>query len=152
MADSTRLLVFAGAALADVEELPGGVRVLIDGADDVFVVTPTLTSRLQWLATDIDTARHEADERLNTVLGHLESTGVAARGAVGDDVLLTAMTEHIHGFQPHHLLIALRSGEQADWNERGLTDRVRETYGIPTTVFEIDAQGHVVAKDEDAGA
>jgi hypothetical protein len=56
MADAHRLLVLAGAALADLEELPPSVGTLIDTADEVFVLTPTLTSRLQWLVSDIDRA------------------------------------------------------------------------------------------------
>jgi hypothetical protein len=69
-------------------------------------------------------------------------------GALGDDELMTAITEHIRDFQPDHLLIALRSAEHADWNERGLIDRVGGTFHVPITVFEIDPEGHLVARDE----
>ena len=39
----------------------------------VLVMTPRLVSRLQWLASDTDRARYEADERLSTVLGQIRS-------------------------------------------------------------------------------
>ena len=74
MADSsegTRLLIATGAAAAAVEEVPPLVRALIGTASEVLVMTPVLTSRLRWIASDTDRARYEADERLGVVLGHV---------------------------------------------------------------------------------
>ena len=140
-----RLLVLAGAAVADVDELPGSVREAIDAADEVFVVTPTLPTRLQWLLSDTDPARHEADARLDTVLGQLRSQGVEAEGVPGDETPETAIEDHVRAFQPDHILVALRSPEHAAWQERGLLERTVDKFSIPTTVFEIDADGRVVA-------
>jgi hypothetical protein len=139
-----RLLVLAGAAVADAEELPGSIREAIDAADEVFVVTPTLPTRLEWLVSDTDRARHEADARLDTVLGHLRSQGVEAEGTTGDETPETAIEDHVRAFQPDHMLLALRSPEHAAWQERGLLARMVEKVSIPMTVFEIDADGRVV--------
>jgi hypothetical protein len=68
----TRLLIVTGAAVAEVEELPPLVRSLIESASEILVVAPVLPGRLQWLASDTDRVRHEADERLRTVVSHLE--------------------------------------------------------------------------------
>jgi hypothetical protein len=38
---------------------------------------------------------------------------------------------------------ALRSSEDAGWQERGLLDKVRERFRLPITVFEIGAEGEV---------
>jgi hypothetical protein len=54
-----------------VDEIPFGVRTLIDAADEVMVVAPSLPARLDWIMSDIDRATKRADERLRTVLGHL---------------------------------------------------------------------------------
>jgi hypothetical protein len=75
-----RLLFVADAAVADVGELPAGVRAVIDAAAEVYVVTPTLPGRLAWLADDVDRFRHVADERLDTVLDQMRSIGVHPRG------------------------------------------------------------------------
>ncbi len=149
MSSVTRLLVLVGAAVAVIEELPPSIRALIDEAEDVFVVTPTLTSRLEWLVSDTDRARRAADERLDTVLGQLRSADVGARGAVGDDTPLTAIEDHVRAFEPDHILLALRSSEHADWQERGLLDRVANRFRLPMTVFEIGPEGRVV--DSSAG-
>jgi hypothetical protein len=52
-----RLLVVSDAAIADVDQLPGSVRALIDAAGELFVVTPNLPGRISWLADDLDASR-----------------------------------------------------------------------------------------------
>jgi hypothetical protein len=140
----TRLLIVTGAAVAEVEVLPPHVRSLIESSSEILVVTPVLPSRLQWLASDTDRVRHEADERLGTVIGHLEELApeTAATGAIGDETPLSAFTDAVRRFQPDHILLALRAADHSAWQERGLTDRVRE-FDIPLTTFEIDRAGGV---------
>jgi hypothetical protein len=143
----TRLLIVTGAAVAEVEELPPLVRSLIESASEILVVTPVLPGWLQWLASDTDRVRHEADERLRTVISHLEELApkAATAGAVGDETPLSAFADAVRRFRPDHILLALRASDHAAWQERGLTDRVREGFHIPLTIFEIDRVGHVPA-------
>jgi hypothetical protein len=138
----TRLLIATGEAAASEYELPRLVRGLIENASELLVITPMLIGRLQWLASDTDRARYEADERLSTVLGHVEALAGEAeiRGRVGDDTPFTAFADAIRDFLPDHILIALRSRDHSGWQERGLLDEIRE-FGIPTTVFELDRAG-----------
>jgi hypothetical protein len=140
----TRLLIVTGAAAAEVDELPPHVRSLIESASEILVVTPVLPSRLQWLASDTDRVRHEADERLETVIGQVEELApdAAATGTIGDETPLSAFTDAVRRFQPNHILLALRAADHSAWQERGLTDRVRELH-IPLTTFEIDRAGRV---------
>jgi hypothetical protein len=138
-----RLLIATGEAVADIDALPPLVRALIDAASDVLVITPILPSGLQWLVSDTDRARHEADERLRTVLGHMEEMDVPAEGHVGDETPLTAFDDAVDEFGPDHIVVALRSSEHAGWQERGLLDKVRERFRLPVTVFEVGPQGGV---------
>lgn len=138
-----RLLVVTGVAVAEVNEVPARVRRLLETAADILVVTPILPGYFQWWASDTDRARHEADERLNTVLGHMEKMKVPAEGRVGDEDPLMAFDDAVRTFRPDHIVIALRSSEHADWHERDLVEAVRARFGLPVTVFEIDPQGHV---------
>ena len=138
-----RLLVATGAALADVDELPPLVRRLLETASDVFVITPILPGRLALWASDTDRVRVQADERLNAVLGHMEQMDVPAGGRVGDEAPLVAFDDAVRDFRPDHILIALRGADHAGWQERGLVDRVRESFHLPITIFEIAAGGHV---------
>lgn len=142
-----RLLVATGAAVADVEELPPLVRGLLDAASDVLVITPILPGALQWLVSDTDRARHEADERLNAVLGQMAELDVPAKGRVGDETPLTAIEDAVRHFEPDHMLIALRSGEDAGWQERDLVDQIRARFRIPITILEIGPAGRVPRRD-----
>src|SRR5215211_3462234 len=51
-----RLLIAAGEAADSADALPFGVRELIDTSDEVLVVTPTLPTRFEWLASATDNA------------------------------------------------------------------------------------------------
>ncbi len=142
-----RLLFIADAAVADMDELPAAVRAVIDAAAELYVVTPTLPGRLAWLADDVDRFRHIADERLDTVLDHMRSlsahvTGVAARGSV-----TTVIADAVDEFEPDHILIALRSPEHANWQERKLIAHVEERFGLPLTTYAVDLEGHTSIAD-----
>lgn len=130
-----KLLIAAGELASGPDELPPGVRGLIDAADEILVVTPTLPGRLDWLASATDRAREQADKRLQGVLGHLDEMDSEARGAVGSDDPLDALADPVREFAPDHLLIALRGGEGAGWQEKGLLDQIHERFGLPMTVF-----------------
>src|SRR4051812_25239410 len=119
-----RLLFVADAAVADVDDLPPAVRAVIDAAADVYVLTPTLPGRLAWLADDVDRFRHVADERLDTVLGHVRSIGAHASGLAGRGSVPLVIADAVAEFDPDHVLIALRSPEHAHWQERKLIQHI----------------------------
>lgn len=140
--DGTRLLIATGGAAASEDVLPPLVRSLIASAAEIVVMTPALTSRLEWLASDTNRASFEADERLASVLGHVEALAPDAEvhARLGDDTPVTAFSDAIREFAPDHILIALRGRDHSGWQERGLIDRIR-TFGVPITVFELDRVG-----------
>ena len=142
-----RLLFVADAAVADVDELPPAVRAVIDAAAEVYVVTPTLPGRLAWLADDIDRYRHVADERLDTVLGHMHSIDVHASGLAGRGSVLTPIADAVAKFQPDHILLALRSPEHANWQERRLIEHIEARFGLPVTTYAVDLRGHTSTAD-----
>ena len=134
-----RLHIATGGTVSSLGELPESIRALVESASDVFVVTPSLPTRLQWLASDTDGSSRKADARLNAVLSQLGSIDVEAAGQVGADDPLTAFDDAIREFAPDHILIGLRSVDQAGWQERGLLDSVIANFHLPTTVFEINS-------------
>jgi hypothetical protein len=132
-----KLLIAVGEAAASTVEVPPAVRAVVDAAGEVFVVAPSLPSRLDWLSSDTDAAHRRADERLRTVLGQLGEMGAEARGAVGSDEPLEALGDAIRAFEPDHLLIALRPSRASGWQEQGLVERIVERFGLPVTVFQV---------------
>jgi len=137
-----RLLFVADAAVADVGQLPPPVRAIIDAAAAVYVLTPTLPGRLAWLADEVDRVRHVADERLDTVLGHMHSIGAHASGAAARGSVLTVVADAVAEFKPDHILVALRSSEHANWQERGLVKHIEQRFGLPVTTYAVDPRGH----------
>ena len=131
---SSRLLIAAGE-VASVDSLPFGIQALIDAADEILVVTPTLPGRFEWLASATDKAREQADQRLDAILGQLDELGSDAAGVVGSDDPIEGIADAVREFQPDHLLIALRSSQRAGWQERGLLDQIQNRFSIPMTVF-----------------
>ena len=132
-----RLLIAAGEAADSADALPFGVRELIDAADEVLVVTPTLPTRFEWLASATDKAREQADERLQAVLGQIEELGTQASGTVGADDPLLAFEDALAAFHADHILVGLRPPDHAGWQERGLLDELLRRFGLPVTVFSL---------------
>jgi hypothetical protein len=134
-----RLLIAGGESASSPRELPFGVRELIDAADEILVVTPRLPRRFEWLASATDKATEHADKRLQPVLGQLADIGSEASGMVGADDPLLAFEDAIRDFAPDHLLIALRAGGDAGWQERGLLDQLQQRFGLPMTAFSLES-------------
>ncbi len=123
-----------------MEQLPYGIRALIEAAGQIMVISPSLPGRIDWLTSATDKATEQADERLRAVLGHLDELGADARGRVGADDPLVAFEDAIREFEPDHILIGLRPADRAGWQERGLLDLIQERFAIPMTVFQVPGE------------
>lgn len=132
-----KLLIAAGEAATGPEQVPPGVRMLIDAAEEILVIAPALPGRFEWLASATDRAREQADDRLQAVLGQIAEMGAPARGAVAADDPLLAVADAVAAFHPTQILIALRAGDRAGWQERGLLDQIVERFDVPVTVFQL---------------
>jgi hypothetical protein len=135
-----RLLIAVGQAASSTEDLPFGVRELIQTAEEILVVTPALPTRFEWLASATDKAHNQADQRLGEVLGQLGELGRSATGSVGADDPLLAFEDVLVGFAADHILVALRAPERSGWQERGLLDQLLDRFGLPVTVFTLPAE------------
>ncbi|MGH2968952.1 MAG: universal stress protein [Solirubrobacteraceae bacterium] len=142
-----RLLFVADSAVADVRDLPPSVRTVIDTAAELYIVPPTLPGRIAWLADDVDRFRQVADERLDTVLGHMHSIGASASGAPRRGSILTVIADAVAEFEPDHILIALRSSEHANWQERKVIEHIEARFDLPVTTYTVDPHGHTLTAD-----
>ena len=135
---SDRILIAAAESTSLPEQLPTGIRLLIDSADEILVLSPRLPSRLEWLASDTDKARQEADQRLGRVMGQLEDLGADVEGGMlGADDPMLAFEDAIARFNPTHIMIGLRAEDRAGWQESKLLDSLWEKVEIPITIFEM---------------
>jgi hypothetical protein len=145
-----RVLVLTNEDLAEANEVPEAIRPLVDEAEDVYVVAPTLTTWMQWLTDDRDGATARADERLKTVFDHMCAGGLKPRGAVGAEDQVTAVADALARFDADLIVLRLHlpgSGHE-NWRERKVAEKLRSHFDIPTRVFYFDDQGRAVGSEQ----
>lgn len=135
---SNRLLIAIGEAPATSDQMPEGISLLLHEADEIIVLSPRMPSRLEWLASDTDKSKQEADQRLERVLGQLEAMGTNVEGGtVGADDPVLAFEDAIARFSPNHILVGLRPDERAGWQEDQLAQKLWDRISIPLTIFDL---------------
>jgi len=144
------VLVLTNEDLADANEVPESVRPLLDDADDVYVVAPTLTTWMQWLTDDRDTALVAADERLRTVFAHMRAGGLKPHGEVGAENQVTAIADALAEFDADLIVLRLHApgSEHENWREHRVAEKVRSHFDVPTIVFYFDREGRVLEREE----
>ena len=145
-----RVLVLTNETLADANEVPEAIRPLIDAAEEIYVIAPTLTTWLQWVATDVDRARVLADERLQTVFDHMHAGGLKPKGTVGAMDQVVAISDALADFDADLIVLRLHAPGSKDenWREHRVAEKVRSHFDIPTMVFFFDDEGQVVGREE----
>jgi hypothetical protein len=145
-----RVLVLTNEDLAEANEVPEAIRPLVGQAEEIFVIAPTLTTWLQWVATDIDGARVAADQRLHTVFDHMHADGLRPVGTVGAENQLVAIADALAEFDADLIVLRLHApeGGRESWHEHGIAARVRSHFDLPTKAFFFDDEGRVVGSQE----
>src|SRR5688500_10084842 len=111
-----RVLVVTSEDLAEDNEVPQPIRPLVADAEEIYVVTPTLTSRMQWLTDEKDQARTDADERLRTVFAHMHADGLEPHGTVGAEDPVTAISDALADFDADLIVLRLHAPGSAHEN------------------------------------
>jgi hypothetical protein len=128
--ESKRILVVANET-AEGAQLHETVLARGNGSAEVHVVSPALNSRLRHWISDVDQARHAAEDRLVKCLGRLRDAGLDARGSVGDSDPLQAIADALHSFPADEIVVATHPEERSNWLERDLVERARSRYALP---------------------
>jgi hypothetical protein len=136
--DERRILVVANETVGGqklrsmIEERSRGIRT------EVLVCTPALNSRLRFWASDEDSARIAAQERLDASLDRLRSDGIDASGEVGDANPLQAMEDALRTFGADEIIISTHPEGRSHWLERGVVEQARERFTVPITHVVVD--------------
>ena len=117
-----------------IQERSEGVR------GEVLVVTPALNSPLRHWASDEDSARAAAQDRLDASLERLRALGVQARGEVGDGDPLQAMEDALRTFGADEIIISTHPEGRSNWLERGVVTKARERFAVPITHVVVDLE------------
>ncbi len=145
-----RVLVLTNEDLADANEVPEAIRPIIDEAEAVYVVAPILTSWMQWLCDERDSAQAAADQRLRTVFEHMRAGGLEPRGTVGAENQVTAIADALAQFKADLIVVRLHAPgtEHENWREHHLAEKLRSHFDVPTMVFYFDSEGRIVERQE----
>ena len=109
-----------------------------DVRTEVLVCTPALNSRLRYWASDEDSARVAAQQRLDASLDRLRSLGIDASGEVGDANPLQAMEDALRTFGADEIIISTHPEGRSHWLERGVVVHARERFAVPITHVVVD--------------
>ena len=138
-----RVLIITNTPVADPAGVPEEVARQVREADRVCVVAPALTGRLHSWLSDIDAELHEADERMQQLVGGIGLPTIS--GQVGDEDPLQAVADALVTFPADALIIGVHPSHDANRRERRLSQKVRERFGLPVTEMILDRDGHVLS-------
>ena len=119
-----------------------------EGAD-VHVVAPILTSRVHYIASDVDAELREARDRLDDTLAWARAKRLQLTGRVGDpSVALGAIEDELRASGADEVIISTLPPSKSNWLETGIVERLREDLDIPIThkVVELDASAVTAAQ------
>lgn len=142
-----RLLVVANetvggrALMAEIERRCAG------RPNEVRIVVPALTSsRLEYLAHDVDEAIANAQARLDHSLRTISSSGLSAGGEVGDHHDPNAAIEDaLAAFAADEVIISTHPPERSRWLERGVVERAEREIPLPVTHVIVDLEAERIA-------
>jgi hypothetical protein len=135
-----RILVIANETVGG-ETLREEIRRRAEAYDEVVrVISPTLLSRVRFIASDEDEARAKAQERLEHSLSRLREVGVNAEGAVGEADPVQAIEDGLRTFSPDEIIISTHPEGRSLWLERGVVQAARERFDVPITHVVVDLE------------
>jgi hypothetical protein len=133
-ADDARRHVLIVAAAA-VEEPADVARVataagLSDSKDapDVLVLVPARIGFLDRWASDVESARHRAQERLVATVAALAKAGIAAEARVGDEDIVQATEDQLQSFPATEVVLVAGHGDDCDEAIAELGSRLQASF------------------------
>jgi hypothetical protein len=121
---------------ADGVEEPGDVAEITraaglrgdDGEDEVRVLVPARISFLDRWASDVEDARHRAQQRLVMTVAALAKAGVAAEARVGDEDIVQAVEDQLQSYPATEVVLVSGEGDDADQAAEELRSRLRAEF------------------------
>jgi hypothetical protein len=91
------------------------------------------------------TSKHQSvsrwSARLDTVLSHMHAIGANVSGAARRGSVLTLIADAVADSCSGQILLALQSGDHANWQERHLVEHIEDHFAVPGTSYAATAKG-----------
>jgi GABA permease len=133
-----RILVIANETVGGDELLALLGSKSVDVDEEVLLVCPALNSRVRTWTSDEDSARADAQSRLDTTLSRLTDAGVSARGEIGDGDPLQALEDALREFPADEIVVSTHPPGRSHWLEQGVVEQARLRYDVPITHVVVD--------------
>ena len=109
-----------------------------DAAAEIRIVAPAAdVSPLQWLASDEDEARGEA-EQIAEDAGRAVEGEATVETEVGDPDPVQAIEDALRTFPADEVIVVTRAGEEASWLEKDTDAAALDRFGLPVTRLAVD--------------
>jgi hypothetical protein len=115
-ADVARIVCVAGIAVDDGDE------------DEVRVLVPARIGFLDRWASDVEEARHRAQQRLVMTVAALAKAGVAAEARVGDEDIVQAVEDQLQSYPATEVVLVSGEGDEAEEAADELRSRLRAEF------------------------
>jgi hypothetical protein len=126
------VLIVATDAVEDPADIAQIVRAAKIGADtdeaEVMVLVPARIRFLDRWASDVESARHGAQERLVATVAALAKAGVAAEARVGDEDIVQATEDQLQSFPATEVVLVTAGSEGVDEAAAELESRLRAAF------------------------
>ena len=123
------LIVAAGGVEepADVERITraAGIPAADGTEDEVRVLVPARIGFLDRWASDVEDARHRAQQRLVMTVAALAKAGVAAEARVGDEDIVQAVEDQLQSYPATEVVLVSGEGDDAEEAAGELRSRLR---------------------------
>lgn len=126
------LIVAAGGVEdpADVARITrvAGLRGDDDEADEVRVLAPARIGFFDRWASDVEDARHRAQQRLVMTVAALAKAGVAAEARVGDEDIVQAVEDQLQSYPATEVVLVSGESDEAEEAAGELRSRLRAEF------------------------
>lgn len=126
------LIVAAGGVEdpADVSEITrvAGIRGDDGEEDEVRILVPARIGFLDRWASDVEDARHRAQQRLVMTVAALAKAGVATEARVGDEDIVQAVEDQLQSYPATEVVLVSGEGDDADEAAAELRSRLRAEF------------------------
>jgi len=135
-----RLLVIVGDGSAS-PELREQLRASAGGRPaKAFVVATALSSRLdRW--TGDQAASDRAAQELQGTMAAMDELGIEAEGQVGSHDPFQAALDGLREFPADEIVLVTHRGEDANWLEAGVVEKLRSRTSVPVTPIVVEKRG-----------
>lgn len=134
-----RILVIANETIAGAD-LHHQIAEMANEGAEVTVVAPALSSRLKYAFSDVDGPREEAQQRLDSSIALMATSGIKASGEVGDANPVRAFEDAVALYEPQAVVVSTHPKGRSNWLEADVVEKIRGRTDLPVTHVVVDLE------------